>query len=63
MEYWKYDGSKIVSVPNYGTKILFGDIEQDVTTMTDKALVNFASSIPTKADGTIELRVQNGVQV
>ena len=63
MEYWKYDGKQITSVSNYGTKILFGDVEQDITALTDKATVNFISSIPTKSDGTVELRVQNGVQV
>ena len=61
MEYWKYDGKQITSVPNYGTKILFGDVEQDITVLTDKATINFISSIPTKSDGTVELRVQNGV--
>lgn len=60
-EYWKWDGKELISVPDYGTKILFGDIEQDITVLQDKENVDFIASIPVKKDGTISLRVQNGV--
>lgn len=60
-EYWKWNGSQLIPVPDYGTKILFGDVEQDITVLLDKEDVDFITSIPTKKDGTVSLRVQNGV--
>lgn len=59
-EYWKWDGTQLVPISNYGTKILFGDVEQDITVLQDKQ-VNFITSIPKKKDGTVSLRVQPGV--
>ena len=53
-------------VNNYGTKILFGNVEVDITELLhgeEAAMTNFFRGTPRDLDGDMVLRIQPGVQV
>ena len=68
IRYWRYDPKqdKLIPEENYNTKVLFGDTEVDITKLADSnnnTAINFRTSVPTTHDGTIMLRIGNGVAV